>query len=253
MKKIILAAMLAATSFRASAFDIVFDPTNFIQTATTAIYSVAMEARQAAQQATQLQQYSVQLQQQIALGKDAMLAPFGEVMDTYKTVRKYQAELEGLQGAVADVKSIMDNRMRLLAASGLSPEQYIKRERDALKYRQDSNTIMSTYERQVMDNAAQRYAQVQALQPKIAATQGTHQSMQLMNGQMNMLTASMQDFISLSAADGNRRSIETAEKQAREQRSIDADEAYQQLRDKQQAEGWATVEKLKTMDLGVRK
>lgn len=252
MKKIILAAILAANITQAQAMT-VFDPANFAKNTVTAAQSVAMEARQAAQQATQLQQYAVQLQQQIALGKDALLAPFNDVMNTYRTVKQYQAELEGLQGAVGDVKAMMENRMRLMAASGLSPEQYIQRERDMLKYRQDSNSFMTAYERQVMDNAAQRYAQVQALQPKIAATQGTHQSMQLMNTQMNMLTASMQDFISLSAADGNRRSIETAERQAREQRSIDADEAYQRLKDKQAAEGWAQIEKIKTMDIGGRK
>jgi polyhydroxyalkanoate synthesis regulator protein len=104
-----------------------------------------------------------------------------------------------------------------------------------------------------MDNAARRYAQVQALQPQIMSTSGTHQSMQLMNTQMNMLTASMQDFIALSAAEGNRNSVEAADREARDKRAIDADEAFQRLKSRQEADGWATIERLKTMNVGGKK
>lgn len=256
--KIILAAILAATINQSFAGgggggSIVFDPTNFAKNTITAAQSIAMEARQASMYATQLQQLATQLKQQAGLGSSSMDGQFNDVMNTYRTVQQYQSELTGLQGAVGDVRSGMDKRMNLMAASGLSWDQYIQRERDILKYRQDSNTLLSVHERQVMDNAAQRYAKVREIQPKIMGTQGTHESMQTMNTQMNMLTASMQDLITLSAAQGNRVSQETAERQAREQRSIDADEAYRKLKARQQAEGWATIEKLKTMDLGVKK
>lgn len=251
-KSIILAAILAAYLTPALAGGggggsggIVFDPTNFGKNTITAAKAIAMEARQAAQYATQLQRTALEIKQQVALAQDAVRAPFNDVMSTYRTVRQYQAALTGLQGAVADVQAMFDGRMRQMAASGLSMEQYIQREREMLKYRQDNNGILTAHERQVMDNAAQRYEQVRALQTQITGTEGTHQSMQLMNAQMNMLTASMQDLITLSAAEGNRVSTEAADRQAREQRTIDATEAYRQMRDKQREADWALVDRLK--------
>jgi P-type conjugative transfer protein TrbJ len=252
MKKIILAAILAATSMHANAM-IVFDPRNFVENLISAMQSVAMEARQASEYATQLQQYATQVKQVTSLDDGAMDRQFNDIMNTYRTVTQYQSELAGLQGALGDVKSVMNNRMNLMAASGLSWDQYLQRERDMLRYRQDTTSILTSHERRVIDDASQRYVQIQDLQPKIMKTLGTQQSMQVMNTQLNMLTASMQDLVTLSAAEGNRKSVEAADREARDKRAIDADEAFQRLKSRQEADGWATIERLKTMNVGGKK
>lgn len=246
MKKTILVAILASTINQAFAGggggggSIVFDPTNFAKNTITAAQSIAMEARQASMYATQLQQLATQLKQQ-APGNISMDSQFTDVMNTYRSVQQYQSELMGLQGAVGDVRSGMDKRMNLMAASGLSWDQYIQREREGLKYRQDSNSILSAYERQTMDNAAQRYAKVREMQPKIMGTQGTHESMRTMNTQMNMLTASMQDMIILSAAQGNQIRNDKNEEIAKNNRVLSSSEAYQKQRTQSDSDSWSLI------------
>jgi P-type conjugative transfer protein TrbJ len=244
MKKIILAAILSATSVHANAM-IVFDPSNFTENLISAMQSVAMEARQASEYATQLQQYATQVKQVASLGSGAVDEQFNDIMNTYRTVTQYQSELAGLQGALGDVKSVMNNRMNLMAASGLSWDQYLQRERDSLSYRQNGNNILSAYERQTMDNAAQRYAQVQALQPQIMSTSGTHQSMQLMNTQMNMLTASMQDLIALSAAQGNQKQIEKNEEFSRIRAEQNDSDSYMRKNAQSGADSWNLINSMK--------
>jgi P-type conjugative transfer protein TrbJ len=251
-RQIIAAAVLAGVTLQANAM-IVFDPSNFTENLISAIQSVAMEARQASQYLTQLKQYATQVKQVTSLDDGAMDRQFNDIMNTYSTVTQYQSELAGLQGALGEVRSVINNRMNLMAASGLSWDQYLQRERDSLTYRQNGNNILSVYERQAMDNVTQRYVQIQDLQPKIMKTLGTQQSMQVMNTQLNMLTASMQDLVTLSAAEGNRKSVEAADREARDKRAIDADEAFQQLKSRQEADGWATIERLKTMNVGGKK
>jgi P-type conjugative transfer protein TrbJ len=243
-RQIIAAAVLAGVTLQANAM-IVFDPSNFTENLISAIQSVAMEARQASQYLTQLKQYATQVKQVTSLDDGAMDRQFNDIMNTYSTVTQYQSELAGLQGALGEVRSVINNRMNLMAASGLSWDQYLQRERDSLTYRQNGNNILSVYERQAMDNVTQRYVQIQDLQPKIMKTLGTQQSMQVMNTQMNMLTASMQDLIALSAAQGNQKQIEKNEEFSRIRAEQNDSDSYMRKNAQSGADSWNLINSMK--------
>lgn len=223
---------------------IVFDPSNFAKNTITAAQSIAIETRQASQYAMQLQQYLVQFKQRMELNPNSMTGPFNDVMNTYRTVQQYQSALAGLRGSVGELQSVMNNRMNLMAASGLSWDQYIQREQDTLNRRENGTTMLSSYERQVISDASQRYAQVRALQPQIMATKGTHQAMMAMNAQMNVLMASMQDLITLTAAQGNNKTAEQAEKLIIENRKINAQIDYENARKKSEADSWGVLKQM---------
>lgn len=201
-KSIILAALAAIISGPAGAIDIVFDPTNWIQNWTTAYTSVAVEARQASQYALQYQQYVVQARQLQAAASGAFKSQFAAEIEAYQTYKKYQGELERLQGDIGTVKAAWENRRRIMAASGLSWDQWLKREYDSMKYSRDAVGILSMHERQAMENVKARYSKIQEMQDKIQTSSGVHESTQQLNAQMSMLNATMQDMLAMNAAQG---------------------------------------------------
>jgi conjugal transfer/entry exclusion protein len=230
-KSVVLAVMVAAIiSKSASAVDVVFDPTNLIQNWTTALATVAVEARQASQYALQYQQYLAEARQLQSAATGAFKEQFGEVAEAYGVFRQYQGELERLQGDLAGVKSIWENRQRLMAASGLSWDQWMKRENESLKYRRDSAGLLSMQERQAMDNVARRWAVIQKIQDKIPNSAGVHESTQLLNTQMNTLTAQMQDLIALNAGQGQQLAQQAGEQVIKDQRAADAAAELEALR-----------------------
>lgn len=230
-KSVILAAALAAAIISGSASAMtVFDPSNFVKNTITSAKAVAMEVRQASQYALQYQQYLAEARQLQSAATGAFKEQFGEVAEAYGVFRQYQGELERLQGDLAGVKSIWENRQRLMAASGLSWDQWMKRENESLKYRRDSAGLLSMQERQAMDNVARRWAVIQKIQDKIPNSAGVHESTQLLNTQMNTLTAQMQDLIALNAGQGQQLAQQAGEQVIKDQRAADAAAELEALR-----------------------
>lgn len=97
----------------------------------------------------------------------------------------------------------------------------MKREAERNKARQEGNGFLTDYQANVLSQVGRRYEVVRDLQGKITATEGTHESMQLMNSQMNVLLATTNQVLEHNATLAQRTAAQDIEDAGRTKASND--------------------------------
>ena len=162
--------------------------------------------KQEMQYALQLQQYMVELQQ---LMPGEMVA-FGEFMlDAHQTITAAQQVYSAgarLYGSLEDLQSVTDNRFKSFAASGLTWEDYLEREGQLVQHQRDRVGILNQHEAHVARTVARNHENFQRLAEEIPRTQGSHEAIQLLNGQMAMLNGTLNEALHFQLAQSQRES-----------------------------------------------
>lgn len=185
------------------------DFANLVQGILDVISTVSQEAGQAEQIATQAQQYYTQVQQYNAQYqalqtdyqqlKSINVDSLGGIPNTVSTSvnkkRDYERKVKGLYGTLTDAETVMTKKYNEQAASGLSTEEWMKRETALNKSLQEGNGYLTNYEQGLLESIEDRYVEVKDLQGQISTTDGTHSAMQLMNSQMNALLGTVNQML----------------------------------------------------------
>lgn len=182
---------------------IVFDPTNFAKNTVSAAQAVKAEAQRATSYYLQLQQYQAQIRNLQSIGSGLLSGNVSQTARAIQDLAGYRQALEGLFGSVTDLQRVNDARMRDWAVSGMSWDSYYDRElsRQAQGYR--GLDLAQGQERRALDRVQSAYSNARVWQEKIPQTQGTLDSMQLMNTQLNQLVmqiAGLQESFTQQAA-----------------------------------------------------
>jgi conjugal transfer/entry exclusion protein len=132
----------------------------------------------------QIQQYQTQLQniQQLAglpagLGTDAVKA--------YQSLNAYKNALTTLQGSVSQQRSVIDMRLTEARLSGMSWPTYLDSVQSDVNLHRGRAIERLQYEQTVLQQVQSDYDFARNLQSSIPTTVGVHQSVQMLNTQMN--------------------------------------------------------------------
>lgn len=230
---VVMATLLTLFSTPAKAQWVVIDPANLMQSIMEVYSSIAQEMAQAEMLANQYQQLEYDLRQLKSLAEGDVSGLLGTVQASLSTYRTYSGAVRGLMGDVSNAKSVAEDLYRRLAASGLSAADWMAREVEFNQKSQEGNGYLSDYQANVLQQVGRRYEEVRNLQSKITGTEGTHEAMQLMNSQMNVLLSTLNTTLEGNAVAAQRAALKEVEVAARQKTDLDQ---YKSWREKRKAE-----------------
>ncbi len=194
----------------------VIDAGNLMQNIMNTISTYAQEISSASSLLNQYKQLEAQYQQLKSLGN----ASTSELLGTVRTARgnqeRYVGSIQGLYGDLNNAKAVVNDLSNRMAASGLSQEEWMARESARNQANQEGNGFLADYQANILSQVGRRYQEVQNIQGQITETEGTHQALQLLNSQMNVLVASMNQLIEQNAIMAQRQTAKDAVDTGRE-------------------------------------
>lgn len=220
-KTIVVATMTLSLSHAHAGW--VYDPANFIQNLVSALEALKETSDRAVQMRTQYQQYRAEVAQlaNMPAKEKARLkeAANGQVRD----VEGFISAVNKTYGSVNDVTKRMSKRFDEQKLSGLSWDDYMKAEGNLVKRGVQAAQQRQEIDRKALTRVQEDYAQVKEWQGKIGSTQGTHESMQLMNAQLNKVITQNAELMKLMALNSMRENENKVDEMAkREKQKTDA-------------------------------
>lgn len=222
MRKIILAfaaSLMLSTSAHAQWMTL--DIANLVQSIMTVLSSYEQEAVQAEQLMNQYQQLENEYRQLKSIASGDVSGLFGTVRTAYANQQSYYGAVRGMYGDLSNAKTVATDLYNRMGASGLSQDEWMKREAERNKARQEGNGFLTDYQANVLSQVGRRYEVVRDLQGQITSTEGTHESMQLMNSQMNVLLATTNQVLEHNATLAQRSAAKDIEDAGRSKASND--------------------------------
>lgn len=205
----------------------------------TEVTQILNNTQLALQSVKQEMQYALQMQQYVAELQQLMpgeLIAFGEfVLDAQETITAAQQVYNAgsrLYGSLEELQLLSDNRFKQFAASGLTWEDYLQREA-ALTARSGERTgVLNAHEAHVARTVQRNHENFQRVANEIPRTQGSHEALQVLNGQMAMLNGTMNEALHFQLAQSQRQSdmdVDEAVRRAAELRAVTEEQHRQQL------------------------
>lgn len=183
--------------------------------------------------ATQLEQYGTQLNQldiqlrDIAGGQNAGLtAQQQQALEAAQAAMRVRRAGQDLYGSVQRLEQVGKQAQWDWAAGDLTWEQWLQRRIDTSERQFGRRSILSAAEQQAMNDVVQKSAVLQRYAAEIPHTQGSHEALQVLNGQMNLLVSHIQDMQQLNAMISATRTEESLERIESDHRDRDAREEY---------------------------
>lgn len=231
MRKLILAfaaSLMLSTSAHAQFATI--DIANLIQSIMSVLSTFEQEATQAEQLMNQYQQLENEYRQLKSLASGDVSGLFGTVRTAYANQQSYYGAVRGMYGDLSNAKTVATDLYNRMGASGLSQDEWMRREAERNAARQEGNGYLTDYQANVLSQVGKRYEVVRDLQGKITSTEGTHESMQLMNSQMNVLLATTNQVLEHNTTMSQRSAAKDIEDAGRAKASNDNYNAWLESR-----------------------
>lgn len=173
----------------------------------TEVTQLMNNAELAAQYAQQLIDYEVQWQKYLTEIEQQIPVDALEFADKVRTIKGYYDEARNvvdrgrsLYGSLVELKGLAQNRYREFASSGLTWEDYLERFAKISDNYRDTGEVMTEHEVHVMETVKNNYTKLSEVMSEIPGSRGTHQSMQMLNGQMAMLNGTINEMLSFNAS-----------------------------------------------------
>lgn len=247
MRKIILAfaaSLMLSTSAHAQWMTL--DIANLVQSIMTVLSSYEQEAVQAEQLMNQYQQLENEYRQLKSIASGDVSGLFGTVRTAYANQQSYYGAVRGMYGDLSNAKTVATDLYNRMGASGLSQDEWMKREAERNKARQEGNGFLTDYQSNVLSQVGRRYEVVRDLQGQITSTEGTHESMQLMNSQMNVLLATTNQVLEHNATLAQRSAAKDIEDAGRSKALDDSRDEYLGVRRESQKTSTDMIDKMRS-------
>lgn len=223
MKKIIGAVLLMLASQASFAQYIVFDPTNYAQNLTTAAQAVQSVLKEAQQYSTQLLQYENEAKQLASIGPEALNTLKNVSNVNLNNVNGYIYSLNSLYGNLSGMSNQISTQFSAAQLSNMTWDQYMSKQKQDIQNGIGAAQIRAQNEANTLNSIQQDYAMAQQWQSQIPTTSGIHESMQLMNQQMNrVVMQNAQLMQQLQATNGSAKAMDDMNKAIAKQRNNDA-------------------------------
>jgi len=171
--------------------NIVHDPTAYVKHVESAAKAAIAEAQRANAYILQLNQWENELLQRLPLDFASIAPQLEEARSALKLYESYQSTLVNLNGSIGNVRNRLNLRFDEARLLNIDFNQYAQREGQHLQARNVERLAIAEQDMSIIQGLQNDYSAVQAMQSKIASTVGTHESMGLMNSQINQLVATM--------------------------------------------------------------
>lgn len=171
--------------------NIVHDPTAYVKHVESAAKAAIAEAQRANAYLLQLNQWENELLQRLPMDFAGIAPQLDQARSALNLYKSYQSTLVNLNGSIGNVRNRLNLRFDEARLLNMDFNQYAQREGQHLQSRNVERMAIAEQDMSVIQGLQNDYAAVQAMQSKIASTVGTHESMGLMNSQMNQLVATM--------------------------------------------------------------
>lgn len=178
----------------------VIDPANLAQNIMNVASTVQQESINTEQLMAQLQQVENELLQLKSLAQGDVSGLLGTVQTALTNQKAYSQSVRGLYGDLNSAKTVAVDLYSRMGASGLSQEDWMKREAERNAALKQGDGFFTDYQVHILDQVLKRYEELRNLQAKITTTAGTHEAMQLMNSQMNVLVTTTNQLLEYNAA-----------------------------------------------------
>jgi conjugal transfer/entry exclusion protein len=179
---------------------IVYDPTNHAENMVTAARSVYAETQRATQIYNQLNQYRHMLAQSQGIDQTVLYGLLNQNGEDLRMMQTYIGSMSTLIGDSSKLKEMALNRAVDWGNSGLSFEEYAKRESDRIAGGDRRRAQLQVAELSALQSVNRDVEYVQQVQRQIPGATA-NQSAEIMNSQLNRLVAQNATVIQLHAAD----------------------------------------------------
>ncbi|CAN7741126.1 hypothetical protein LJR118_006628 [Acidovorax sp. LjRoot118] len=151
------------------------------------VQATATTAKLYQQYATQLEQFNVQKLMQKSLEGAFPTAAIKASIEEVKKIKEARDSLVKLRGSLSQIETKMSERFQEATLGGLSWEKYVENEGRLLREQNKRAILRMKEEQAVMAEVEKDHQLVQQFASKISSTSGVHQSVSLLNTQMNRL------------------------------------------------------------------
>lgn len=162
------------------------------------------------QYATQLQQYQLQIQN--IAGLPRLPAGLGtDSLKAYQDLMRYKTALETLQGSLSKQKRTIEQRVAEARLGGKGWKAYVNAVNAEVATNQSRAIERLKHEEAVLKQVEADYTFARDLQAQIPSTVGQHQSLQLLNTQMNRVVTQNAKLLEVVSGTLNERAKAEAE------------------------------------------
>ncbi len=179
--------------------NVVYDPTNHLETAVTAAQAVRQTALQVQAEIQRLQQLAVEVQQWRNLPDSVIQAGLRDWTGQLAVLGQGAATLATLGNQLQADQQRYADRLRTMAALGLSPDGWLAREAQSAAARQQAAASLFRAEQASVQSLQGAASQLAGLQAQIPASSGVHQSLQTTNQYLDLLVGQTSALLQLTA------------------------------------------------------
>jgi type IV secretion system protein TrbJ len=191
--------LMAASVPSAFAWDVVFDPSNYVQTTTTAGAAVKSEAYQDTNIAYQYQMMLNQLKQATNLNPTAMVAEYNQISSDISATTKYVNTLTSLYGQIQSDAQYMSRIQALVTQSGKSPTQWLSDMSTLLKSGDSMARSLFQQGNDVMSHIQTLAARRQQIQSQLGLTPTQQATAQLTTHMLDIVASQNEDMLKMMA------------------------------------------------------
>ena len=192
--KYIIIIILFFFSFKSFSF-VVFDPSNFIKNSLTAAQTAQQIEYLISQYQTQLLQYRNDLLQIKSLDSELNNDLLNKnSIDSYN-INLISNSLNTLFGSISNITTNFKKRLDTAKLLSLNWPQYIAFEQSRIQRNEDNAAQLAKDDLMILDRVQRDYQFALTTQSKIQTTDGIHQSLQLLNLQLNRVITQNADMI----------------------------------------------------------
>lgn len=180
----------------------------------------------------QLQQYKTQLINTVGVDPGVLAANIRDVQNSYNNLTRYNTALSQLNGSLTTQSNMYDQRFTEAKLLNLSWKDYVQRVGADAQNGNERAKQRLLNEQAAMEQVNRDYEFVREQQSQIAGAEGQHQSIKILNNQMNRLVEQNARIISLLAqSQGSDKARAEAEEVNRRQLSANEMEQYRKRMD----------------------
>ena len=174
---------------------VVFDPSNFIKNSLTAAQTAQQIEYLVSQYETQLSQYRTELLQIKGLDNELVNQLLDKNLVDSQNINQLSNSLTTLFGSINTITQNFRQRLDTAKLLSLSWPQYISFEQNRIQRNEDNAAQTAKDQLQILDRVQRDYEFALNAESKINLTEGLHQSLQLLNSQLNRIITQNADMI----------------------------------------------------------
>jgi len=206
MKTKLVASLVAGTFLliggiqSAFAWDVVFDPTNYVENAETAAAQVKSEVYQSTNLLYQYQMMFNQLKQDVSLATAPMMAEYNQISTDISATNNYVNSLKSLYGQVQSDAQYMTQIQALVTQSNKTPVQWLSDMNTLLKSGDSMAKTLFQQGNDVLSHVQTLAARRQEIQAQLSLTPTQQATAQLTTHMLDIVASQNEDMLKMMAS-----------------------------------------------------